>query len=89
MQAAAEAPHKGITLRRLLDNNAGLFTTVQRTAILSAMSKVSPPSTPDITHAQVLQEKRTPLRGLGWYDEEFADDLISLRPQVNDELGQY
>lgn len=41
MQAAAEFPHKGVALRRLLDNNAGPITAAQRTAILSAMSNAA------------------------------------------------
>jgi len=89
MQAAAEAPHKGVTLRHLLDNHVGPITTAQRMVILSAMSKVSPPSTPDVTHAQVLKENRTLVRSLEWYDEEFVDDVIALRPQINESLGQY
>lgn len=84
MQAAAEAPHKGVTLRRLLDNNAGPFTTVQRTAILSAMSKVLLPSTPDITHTQVLQEKRTLILSHFAHRSMMSRDSTTLSPFSTD-----
>jgi hypothetical protein len=86
MQATQKVPHKGVTLRRLLDQNFGPITTAHRRAILDVMAG---------SNSQASVSSRDPgrpgnsYRDFSWCNEELVDDLISLRSQISQEPGQH
>jgi hypothetical protein len=86
MQTATKAPHRGITLRRLLDKNSGPIVTAHRRTVLDA---ISPPDTRNGIHVQDLETQSNTFRDYGWCFEELVDDLISLRPEMSEEPEQY